>query len=704
MMRFTLAALCLLICAPIAALADSSDAGISMSALLNRTRFLSTEKAVATLAIANHTSQAVSLEPFSIVFLIYSGSQWREQLRLAAVSHIPPPIRIAPFSRSVMQVNLPSCTVYSDPCSENVIVRCSIKIDDKATVYQAPVPRYEFVPDPTATYDIDGLTANLPVFVAEGSASDIFFPDTLLLAFTASSLAVHPPFTTTPNFVFDLAEAMKSAGVPVDQVSFDVSGNTWRALLYIKNASKRRPAITTAVNSVTTRFRQQITAVSQRYVLTLGFNDEGLASKADSSARARAQEVAQLAGSGDLGPLSHWAGPPTYTLADPFAGRVPSSNSTELLFNQFILTDADPPSRVTVKADIQELYVGSDAVRANVPRDVIKITATAFRRPDWFLSPLRPQAVIAADRPELYVFGAASAKAALALGLDPYFAAIQNARAQALSLSRLLGVHANNESLFALYRDTDSDVRAIGLATTFSGGNWNRWQNTKADPAIWVGRMGDLRQTAMLPIAVPDDTTAITELSGARTTVTGDTLRLEVELDSADQAAAAVDAGGIVASLRRFSFVTDAAVRTDRSGGFRARYEVSLKNAEGSEVQRVADFLRAKYGSFKPAVNVATRPLEPHCGAVHERLLRAAIRQNELQARDDARNSGRRLRRLLLFAIFPEDAQNLVCAPLAQMPGPLASGYQGPESPLIDLTSMMVFRTFPAHGSDTAPP
>jgi len=58
-------------------------------------------------------------------------------------------------------------------------------------------------------------------------------------------------------------------------------------------------------------------------------------------------------------------------------------------------------------------------------------------------------------------------------------------------------------------------------------------------------------------------------------------------------------------------------------------------------------------------------PLAPaskvNCVKTQERLLRATIRQNLIQAEDDARSSRRRLRTLVLFAMFQGDDQTRAC-------------------------------------------
>ena len=697
MLRLTLIIVCLLVAATESARAGAGNPGVTTSVVLGRTRFLSTEKAAATLTIVNETPRTIFFAPYAIVFLIRSGSQWLERPRLTTISHVLSPTQIAASSRFVMSLALPSCAVYSDPCSEDVVVKYAIDADGKAMPYQTALLHYEFVPDPNATYDIDGLKGNRPIFIAEGTATDSFFPNTVLLAFTESQ-SKGPPATSCDEKLADqLAAVVENAGLRVSSEGCDVYEGRARALLSVIHSSQQCDDLAGVLDSIRERFRRQVTSITQHFVLALGFQGQVLTGIAESDGRTRAQEIARIARAGHLAPMNYSAGPPEYSLSDPFAGRVVPTDPAEFPFNQIVLADPSPPPRISVKAVIQELYMGSDPAALNSDPAIRRIAATAFRPPDlWSFPRLKQQATIAADRPELYTFGAASAKAALGYGLTPYFVAMLAARDQTLEVSKLLGITPGDESLFALYpSDANSDTRAVGLATTFSGGNWDAWQATKTDPNVRVGRMGDPRQSAMLPISVPGEDTSLSEVAMARTTVAPDFLRLEVELDSTSQAAAAISVSSVIARLRRFPYVTDATATANHDYGFQSRYEIAMKAAGKPEVRSIVELLRIRYQSFDPMTSVALQPLEPNCSKLHEKLLRATIRENWLQALSDAHSSHRQLRKLLLFVVFPEDDQNLVCAPLQQEPGSVQYGYSGPESPLMDLTTMMVFRTFP---------
>jgi len=66
-----------------------TNEGISTSLVLGRTRFLSTEKAEATLTVVNDTTAPVFFGPCRVSFLVYAPSGWYEQSACRVVSNPP---------------------------------------------------------------------------------------------------------------------------------------------------------------------------------------------------------------------------------------------------------------------------------------------------------------------------------------------------------------------------------------------------------------------------------------------------------------------------------------------------------------------------------------------------------------------------------------------------------------------------------------
>jgi hypothetical protein len=153
----------------------------------------------------------------------------------------------------------------------------------------------------------------------------------------------------------------------------------------------------------------------------------------------------------------------------------------------------------------------------------------------------------------------------------------------------------------------------------------------------------------VIPISIPDKETTIETVTTAEVIVAGDALRLEMEVESNDLNAATVDTRPVVAGLRRAPDVIDAAVRIDRTGIFRARYEVELRRGARSRIPSIVAMLRKAYARFDPAVTTATQPIERDCSPTRERLLRATIHEQWSRAQREAQLSHRRIRKLLLF-------------------------------------------------------
>ena len=78
MKRLGLTIVCLVFCLSPSVGADSGDNAVSSAVVLSRTRFLSTEKAAATLSISNGTSQTIAFWPSRITLLERVGSQWEK--------------------------------------------------------------------------------------------------------------------------------------------------------------------------------------------------------------------------------------------------------------------------------------------------------------------------------------------------------------------------------------------------------------------------------------------------------------------------------------------------------------------------------------------------------------------------------------------------------------------------------------------------
>jgi hypothetical protein len=378
--------------------------------------------------------------------------------------------------------------------------------------------------------------------------------------------------------VSQLAATLSQAGVVVGENGFETHGNTWKAQFSIHDASAHRAVIGAALEKVRTLYASRIAAITHYFVFNPRFDAQNITDAALSQAKRQAGELAAITGaqSVDFSPWGH-SSPRVYVGAPDPNWSFPDLNRALPYDKPVVLNQtAATPTSVTIVTE--NLFIGAQPTRWDQPASIRENAAEAFRPLDsWFLPPLDPQAVIAADRPELYMTGTASAQAARSRGLAPYFAAALNARARTAYLAQILGVHPENTSLFAVYpMSQDADLRTLGVATTFSGGDARRWQSIRPDSEVHAYRSDDSRQRAMVPIDVPDSDSTIVEMAGA------------TPASSPDAAST-------------------------------------------------------------------------NCLAFQTRLLKATIRQNWAQAQDDALRTNRKIRKLLLAAVFPRNTQG-ACA------------------------------------------
>jgi hypothetical protein len=138
---------------------------------LDHSQFLSTESASGTLTIQNTTGSEISYSPVGGSFLIRQpdGSQ-REERWIRYISHPIGSTSIESGKSLTFHKDLPACDVVFDPCTEHVAIKLDLYSKNQQSFsITTPDFAYVFVPDPNATFRVDGLRDNKPLFITQSS-------------------------------------------------------------------------------------------------------------------------------------------------------------------------------------------------------------------------------------------------------------------------------------------------------------------------------------------------------------------------------------------------------------------------------------------------------------------------------------------------------------------------------------------------------
>lgn len=668
----------------------ADSAATTSCCVLERTTVLSSEDAVAKLTVTNGSTTPVRLETGNITFLSYVSGEWtlsRYCYRDCWRSFV----QVEPAAEKTVRIRLPSCQVLSDPCSENVVMQYDIKQRDETRNYKVQLPPYQFVADPTATYDISGLRGNLPVIVTKGFARDSIVPNSISITITTASPAP------------EMENGLRGWGLAVDRGVETRFG--WDTVVHVGDDPRQRQAAINALESVQSRFREQVRIIVEQVRIDSGTQVDTLWRSAMSDATQRAGSLAAVL---HIGTASDWNAGSTETgsvlsLANQYGMPIPLDSSGRQYYGSLPLYQGTISSialPVIVEAAMQWRYIGARPASL-IPNAVVdRLAATAFRRACCPQS-LLPAVTIAADRPELYSIASASNQASLQAGLSADLTAVLHTREQVLQFAKILGVRTNQESLLVLYpANASDDLRTVGLAMTFSGGERWPWQSISADSGVRTFRSNINEIRSVAPISIHNQETAITETATAQPGWESTLLRLEVEVDSS-VSVLSIDRRDILRRLRLHREVIDAAAAI-RDGGQRVRYAILVRAVNRANVPRLIDLIKKSYASANPSeVSFSLNPYVADCTRLEQRLIRSSIRQDWLDAQADARSKGLRLRKLLLSAVLPASDASL-CPPLMQPIGTQDLDYTeiarlpstfGPIP--ISVGSTMVFRTFP---------
>lgn len=606
---------------------------VTISAKLDRVRALSTEDVSASFVISNNSKQRLTFFwPIDVYALRQEDGRWNSSPIFNGMS-FPNQVHIRPGMRNRSSVTMPSCPVFSDPCRQTVIIEVHLRTDTGKlyTAQSAPL-QYEFVPDPTATYAVNGLRANRPVFLVRGVGADTVQPD---------------------------------------------SGEQF--------ASR--------------------TTSTVHYLVVGRAENETLRARADADAGARATRLSTIVGAGNVIGVATDAGR-VYVRAHveqfPYGDPGTPDDESPLILHQ--------PSFVPTPVELERdsLFIGEHSVVLPEDKFIDDRAGLPFANEGgWEPTPMSLHLDIAADRPELFVVGHAIASRALRAGFTPEFVSIRIARAYSVLLARLLDVRLGQPSLFVEYPGT-RDVYIVGLGSTFSGGDVRQMQSQRVDPQIAAaaGQDGKLEPEISLPITIPDDATAITETATAISLERPDAVRLNIDVTAVNPPLGAATIPGappeqlVVKRLRTIPGMTEVLVMTPDI--YERQYSLTIRPSDLSLVKRAIATIKQAY--MNSAVQIRTSSISGislHCRALERRAIIQSIREATIKARADAAATHRRLRKLLVAALFPIDVDQGACDthgyPFNGGGEPIDVPPQMPERVRFIVTLTLGFRMFAAY-------
>jgi len=498
----------------------------------------------ATITIVNQSSRPYVYDEAAIRFLIYSDNGWRDQFPNGiADTHFISGVTVGSGRTYRTVVPLPRCEVLSDPCRQQVIIEYRAGLPGNLQTFRSPILHYEMRPDATATYEVDGLSGNLPLFMAYGIVRDRIVPDTLLVRFDTTQAELRGPFPRDPPLQLDLVQDFKRAGL-----NAETGGFGWGSPPYVDVRVHRYGQHRAAIEYVLGRVRQRYGSLITRYTEHLTYDlfnsfdapgEDAIEHRASADATAKIQPVATVVGAGDIRfntSLPYPMGRVRLSTAIFFFPGGKARGTQVDLFHPLELgTNADSPTPIVFSSEYIAAGKHPAVFDALQPaKTVVSQSAQSF---DFgWLPALDQSAEIAADRPELYVIGVVLNAPEQKIGVLPEYAALQDAREKTQQLAEMLGVIPQFSSLFTLYPVQElRDGTAIGVATTFAGFDVERLLAPQSPLAITTTPETDPRVLAMLPIAAqnPSSLVEVTFTASATAQVDGNCDRLSGALLSA---------------------------------------------------------------------------------------------------------------------------------------------------------------------------
>ena len=672
--------------------------------------YLSTERVSGRLTIVNTSDGDIKFWSVDYVIRNPDGSETREP-RLRTITRVVEPITIPAGHRYSQSVDLPRCEVTSDPCSMQVraVVRLGIGTGSSSVEIRSNSVSYVLRPDPTATYEIDGLAGSRPIFLVEGRARAAYVRDAAILNYSVSDSAPSDS-PSAQDEMRRIEQLFSHYRLPAASVTVHESGQT-RWSFEFSHVLGQIAQLDAAQAVILEQFH------NLRFVgRAFGISDEEFAfgstvTDASFAAEALAARLAPLVGSASVAPARggvgsdsaiRTVGDVSYAADRPWLATFPTSLSASPAeaMNEGLIDSQ--PGGLLLEARSDDGYIGdatsqaigealADAARASayVGRDLRGLQPT----PQWV--------TVAADRPELFIIGAARENDADALGFRPVALAFASAAEAAREFARDLGVHVNAASLLDEYPLIEDDPReqAVGAAfplTDEDNAVWRRLAMPTTVPAA-VLRSGLAGPTVLptpiatptrtppspslssnvtprpdlVPIEVPQTQTLITGEAERGTDVPADRSRVGIVVALRQRSGTMPSGGAVVAMLQAERNVIAAhSIPSQNGNPLEAAYEVQVRGIVGNAgAARLRDIVRRAYAFFAPRVVSAQTYGVLDCAALETRARDASVKVATEDAVEQSMRTGRPLRRLLLAAAYPPSFDEGAC------PGELGNPY-----------------------------
>lgn len=671
-------------------------------ALDAQTHYLSTEPARATIEIDNVTNREIGYSSLSVTFLIRdSTGHQREDRWIKSITHLPGVSWIAPGRQQSFATTLPSCEVEIDPCSQQVAVKLGLYVRASNGIDAVTNEvKYTFAPDPTATFRIDGLRNDRPLLIMRGDARDVIPAN---IGVVDIRFAGEPPTDTDAM----LNRIVKQHGLTINDTGGDEEGDQQFDVVVDNQGIQPPPnaELEAIAGDVRRHYGSRIQSVATYYIPDVNFGFQHVFQLADSAARESADVLANLLQITPLVEANFSNGSSTKIQLNPRSddedpnspfvafGGLQSGASVSAQYRSQL------PALLDVWARETQAYLGAHSTTGP------NLVAARSASPNEYLAdglqnvePLPVQAVVAADRPQVFALGFTTLQESAQRGADPNALALILALHRARALATQLGVGTRDVSLAARYANIDwapdRTLLGFGVALTVSGEPAAAWHrraiptpHASRAPARPIPSNGKLRIEPLpsplfsprpvpaptrppiaqasqitppdvIPIDAPDAANLIVSEGDVTETAHANELRLSVAISSGvetpdERLRDLPDSTTIQRQLRAQPDVVDAAVQETAYAPLPVAYDLVLRTWDRVRIQRLVTMIGSRYQRFPVALKFGTALILSDCEKQVMQAQRASVDQAEVRAIRTANDQKRRLRRLILAAAYP---------------------------------------------------